>query len=428
MYHDQKGLRRHKNADITTKTRHTYPEHVSVSGICSICGRDALCEIGKKAREGRTLFPEPFGTAQFGAEKRLPNLNDIQILPELYGEGSYFVDINTDAAIGGFKCSVPLAIAALGSTKVASGDSETMSAGAGKAGIVRVIGENVYTTFGMNAIKSDISAFKRHQNKKKEGGILVQINAIEGKAGLDEKAISAGADGLELKLGQGAKQCLGGEIRFEDPVAAEKYRKAGFKIIQKGETYERHTHPGNLNEDELRAMLIKYAEHGKPIWAKIAIGRGILKLIAFLDKIKKEQGVPFECLTVDGFGGGTGMSPWLVMNETCLPSPALWGVLEEKPGFDILAAGGFADGLDTAKVMMMGADGVALGRAILIAAKVDKEQGVPNLITAMREELQMAVTILRGKTIKDITNRRENLCALSEEAEKMFGIKRGGCR
>ena len=76
-----RGARRHKNADEATGTKHTHPDNVSgAGGICSSCIKDGICEIGKKCRTGQTLFPEPFGIAHFGAEKILPNMDDIQIL------------------------------------------------------------------------------------------------------------------------------------------------------------------------------------------------------------------------------------------------------------------------------------------------------------------------------------------------------------
>jgi len=152
-------LRRHYNWDIATKTSSAHPEHSSESGLCSVCIICGKCEIGIKAKTGRTVFPEPFGTAQFAAEKRLPNLEDIQILPELFGDGIFFPNVNTEVEIGGLPCSIPVAIAALGSTKVASNKGDVLSEGAAKAGIIRVIGENVFASFGKEKLKKMIESF-----------------------------------------------------------------------------------------------------------------------------------------------------------------------------------------------------------------------------------------------------------------------------
>jgi glutamate synthase domain-containing protein 2 len=226
-----------------------------------------------------------------------------------------------------------------------------------------------------------------------------------------------------VKIGQGAKQGLGGEIRFESDADSERYRQMGYFVAKaKNGGYERHATPGSLAEDELRAMLVKKAELGLPIWVKTGIGRGILNLIAFLDRVKREQGLKIECLTVDGFGGGTGMSPWLIMNETSVPSGAVFASLGRKPAFDILLAGGMATGIDAAKAMMLGASGIASGRPFVIAATVDKKDGVPNYVSALREELQMACATQRVDSAEKLRGRRQNLFALDSAAAAVFGI------
>lgn len=419
----QKPLRRHTNADIASKTSLLYEEHASQSGICSVCMKCGKCEISKKAREGAPLFPEPFGVAQFGAEKRVPNIEDIQILPELYGSEIIFHDVKTEIELGGFLNSVPLVVAAMGSTKVAADLAAAVSAGSAKAGIAMVIGENVLATFGKDGLKSRIENYL--EGYKKFGAVIVQGNALEQKQNIFEAAKELGAHGIELKFGQGAKQGLGGEIKFESQALAEKYRKMGYKIIKNADgSYQRHVPPGSLKDDELRSMVIKYAELDLPIWVKTGIGRGILKLINSLNEIKKEQDAPIECLTIDGHGGGTGMSPWLIMNETSLPSASVFGILQKKPGFDILLAGGYTSGCDAAKAMMFGARGVALGRAMLIAATVDKQNGIVNFVNALKQELQMICATQRVNSVEKLIGKKENLYPLSEAAEKMFGLKR----
>lgn len=418
-----KGLRRHYNADLVTKTSLSFPEHQSPSGLCSICTGCGRCEVGLKAKTGKTQYPEPFGIAQFGAEKRLPNLKDLQIIPEIFGRGIFFPKVDTKVEMGGFKCNSPISIAALGSTRVASGGSKLMggkllSEGAAKAGIVRVIGENVYASFGKEGLKELITSYVSNQGKY--GAIVVQVNCVEQKLGVAEMAVELGANAIELKYGQGAKQGLGGEIQFKGEKEAERYKKLGYMILE-GEFYERHVHPGDIIKKELRKTLIKYSDLGVPLWIKIAMGKGIIRFLKECQQIKKEENVPLECITVDGYEGGTGMSPWLIMNESGLPSAALFKDLP-KFDYDILLAGGFNTGADVAKGMMLGADGVAMGRAMIIAVKTNGAEGIVNFVKAINQELQMLTTILRGKKVSEIKNRRENLLALTREASEMFGI------
>jgi len=356
---------------------------------------------------------------QFGAEKEMTNIKDIQIMPEIFGQGQFFAKVKTDVKLGGFKCSSPVIIGALGSTKVASDKADALSEGAAKAGIVRVIGENVFPTFGKNGLKKMIDPFLKNYNKR--GAIIVQANYHDEKLGVLRMAKELHAHAIQLKMGQGAKQGLGGEIQFKGKANAEKYKELGYMIVKHGEdTYERHAFPGSITKEGLRSVLKKYAEFNMPIWIKIAIGRGIIEFLKECEKIRRQEGIPLEAVVVDGFGGGTGMSPWLIMNELSIPSISL---LKDKPDvhFDVIVSGGITSGMDIAKALMLGADGVGMGRAMLIAAASGAE-GIANFVKAMNEELQMVAATLRADSILKIKNRKENLFALSEKAAVMFGL------
>lgn len=417
---DLEGMRFHKNACMITGTKLYAADHAAMSGLCSNCIMCGMCEVGAKAKSGRTLFPGPFGTTQFGAEKRIPNMEDLQIMPELYGEGHFFTNVKGETKLGGFNVTVPLVIAGMGSTKVASDKNDELTIGAAKAGIPRVLGENYYITFGEEKVRETIALYKKHQ-KEGYGGFIVQINANEHKLGLPKLAAEFGADAIEFKLGQGAKQGMGGEIQFEGEEMAEKFRKAGYEVIKKANgKYERHAFPGSLSSESLRETLKEYASYGKPLWIKTGMGIGIIKLIEELDKIKKEDKLPIEILTIDGFGGGTGMSPWLVMNEMNMPSGAVFAVLKKRPSFDIILAGGYSTGFDAAKAMMLGADGVAMGRPFLIAAK--QPNGIENFCKAINEELRMVAVTQKVNDVTKIVGKRKALFALSKEAKNMFGI------
>lgn len=419
----EKALRRHQNADIATKTRLVFEEHACQGGICSVCTMDGQCEIGLKAKTGRTVFPDPFGTAQFGGEKRIPNIEDIQILPELYGDSIVFKNVSTEMKIGSFKFSVPISIAAMGSTKVAHVRGSALAEGAAKAGIGVVIGENVLATYGNAGLKERIRPFL--DNYKKKGAMIVQGNGEDIKQGVFEKGAALGAHAIEVKIGQGAKQGLGGEIKFEGDEQAEKYRKLGYIIVKnKDGSYQRHVQPGSLSDEQLKKNMIKFSKLGLPIWVKTGMGTGIMKLISTLQILKKEQGIKIECLTIDGFGGGTGMSPWLIMNEMSVPSATIFSMLEEKPKFDILLAGGYNSGLDAGKAMMLGARGVSMGRPFLIAANVAKAEGVVNYVEAMKEELQMLCATQKVTSVENLIGRKQNLYPLDAQAAHMFGLER----
>lgn len=420
-------IRTHKNNDIVTNTTLVNPEHVSPSGLCSICVKEGNCEVGKRAKTGRTLFPEPFGTAQFGAEKELPSIEDLQIIPELYGPNMDFEEVDVSTSIGGFEVSAPIAVASMGSTKVAHTHGKELAEGAARAGIPYGIGENVWVTYGEKELEKRAKPYL--DNYDGEGALVFQLNENERKQGLAEKAHVMGAHALEIKLGQGAKQGLGGEIQFESEEKAQKYREWGFKVKENPDgTYQRHAQPGSLSNDGLEETILETAEHDLPIWIKIGMGKGIHRLMRKINDINREHGEVVEVLTVDGYGGGTGMSPWLIMNEMNIPSPALFKSLEFEPSFDIMTAGGFNSGFDVAKGMMLGSKAVAMGRGFLIAVNTLKNgesmgsDGVVNYVKALKKEMRMISATLKEDKVKNIMGRRENLLALDKETESMFGV------
>jgi len=91
-----------------------------------------------------------------------------------------------------------------------------------------------------------------------------------------------------------------------------------------------------------------------------------------------------DLLTIDGAGGGTGMSPWRMMNEWGIPTIYLQSLmyeyaqrLEAKGAFvpDIGIAGGFSLEDHVFKAIAMGAPyvkGVCMGRATMIPAMLGR--------------------------------------------------------
>jgi len=256
------------------------------------------------------------------------------------------------------------------------------------------------------------------------GGVVVQANPVDQKLRVPETAVKLGAHGIELKIGQGAKQGLGGEIKFFDVKDVKKYEGYGYMVIpRKDGSFERHTPPGSLSKENLRELLIKYSALEVPIWIKIGVGRDIIKFLKLCQKIKKKDKVLLQAVTIDGHGGGTGMSPWILMNEICLPSISILSKVSNMNfDFDVLVAGGFANGVDVAKALMLGADGVAMARPMIISS-VNGSDGIVNYVKSMKEELQMVAATQRLNSVKKLKNRRNNLVALSPESAILFNLK-----
>lgn len=422
-YVAQNCLRRHNNADIVSGTKLSFPEHAGQSGICSVCSRCASCEIGFKAKTASTIFSQPFGSMVFGAEKRLPNLEDLQIIPELLGNGVDFRKVKTETEIGGFKSRAPLILSAIGSNSLALSMGNDLSLGAALAGIPMVVGENVFASFGLKGLKERIDPFLK--NHKKFGAVIVQASLNDLQQKVFEKAAELGAMGLEIKLGQGSQASLGWQSQLSDAKETSHFEKMNYAVLKENCNTHCHALPSNITEIELREKLVKYSELDLPLWVRVPIGAGIVKLIETLQRIKREQDVKLTAVVVDGYGSGTAMAPWLLMNETGLPSAALFGVMDDKPSFDIVLAGGYSNGADVSKALMLGAKAVSMSRAFLIAAnalKEGKKNGIDNFTKAIERELQFFCASQRIEIIEELHRKRKNLFALSKEASEMFSV------
>ena len=103
--------------------------------------------------------------------------------------------------------------------------------------------------------------------------------------------------------------------------------------------------------------------------------------------VKYASKAKLDLLTVDGAGGGTGMSPWRMMNEWGVPSVELWSLtyryartLDKKGEYvpDICFAGGVTFEDQIFKALALGAPyvkAVGMARSVVAAAMVGKTIG-----------------------------------------------------
>jgi len=409
------------NATAVTGTRNRISDIAPYSGLCASCldGCPGLCEVAKSGLRGREmLYPQPFGKVTAGAQKEYPvDYSHLNILGTCVGavgmaansDSAVFNAVNIEAEIGAknkMKLKAPIFTGALGSTEIARVNWAHLAAGAAISGILLVIGENVC---GMDPnsevvngqvvsspeLKRRIDIYKKWYEGY--GAILVQHNVEDGRLGVPKLAIELGADGIEIKWGQGAKD-IGGEVKLpsierakqlksrgyivfpnpEDPIVQEAFKAGDFK------EFERHSRLGMVDEDafckeveELRAAGSKF----------VTLKTGAYRAADLARAMKYASEAKIDLLTIDGAGGGTGMSPWRMMNEWGIPTIYLQSLmyqmakrLEEKGAFvpDIGMAGGFSLEDHVFKAIALGAPyvkGVCMGRATMIPAMVGKNVG-----------------------------------------------------
>jgi glutamate synthase domain-containing protein 2 len=302
---------------------------------------------------------------------------------------------------------VPYFTGALGSTDIARIHWEPMAIAAAIAGTLVVVGENVC---GMdpNAEIRNGRVIKSPEMERRvrifqqwydgSGGIIVQYNVEDGRLGVPEYAVEKlGVKIIEPKWGQGAKD-IGGEVKLpsleralqlksrgyivlpdpEDPVIQEAFKKMDFK------EFERHSRLGMVTEEGFH----KEVERLKRIGTKhISLKTGAYRPADLARAVKFASDAKIDLLTVDGAGGGTGMSPWRMMNEWGVPTVYLESLLfqylkqlEEKGAFIpcCAMAGGLSLEDHIFKAFALAAPyikAICLGRATMTAAMVGNTIG-----------------------------------------------------
>jgi glutamate synthase domain-containing protein 2 len=381
-----------------------------------------MCEIGKSAYRGHeVIYPQPFGVITTAAEKKWPvDYSHFSIMGTAAGahgiqpdsRKAIFPAVNLEVTIGhdkGIKFKLPWIISAVGSTNIAKNNWEGLAIGSALAGTGLTIGENVV---GMDAgavfkkgrvvdtvdLKRRVKLYRDHQ-RDGYGAIVVQANVEDSRLGAHEYAVQElGVECVEIKWGQGAKD-IGGEVKIRDLKQAQMLQERGYvvlpnptdpdviKAFERGafKEFERHSLVGMVTEESFAAQIEGLRKAGaKYIFLKTGSYRPVdlARAIAFASKYR------LDLLTVDSAGGGTGMSPWRMMNECGIPPVELHSLLyqyakklaDKKRYLPAISVnGGFSFEDQIFKGLAMGAPFVkmvGMARAPVAAAMVGKTIGL----------------------------------------------------
>ncbi|MGE5308186.1 MAG: FMN-binding glutamate synthase family protein [Deltaproteobacteria bacterium] len=415
------------NANDATGTFNRSKSVVPGSGLCSRCvdGCKGNCEVFKSSFRGReVIYPGPFGEVSAGADKDYPvDYSHLNIQGYALGakglpgeadgnpDNTKFPDVNTETEYGWdlkVKMRAPVFTGALGSTEIARKNWEHFAVGAAISGITLVCGENVcgidpgLELDSRGKIKNSPEMDRRIGIYKKwhegYGEILVQMNVEDTRLGVAEYVRRKhDLQTIELKWGQGAK-CIGGEIKVKSLERALELQKRGYivtpdpsleanqKAFKDGaiKEFERHSRLGFVSEEGFMAEIRRLRDLG---FKRITLKTGAYSMRELAMAIKFSSLARIDLLTIDGAPGGTGMSPWRMMEEWGIPTFYLEALTYEfcqklaKQGMrvpDIAIAGGFSTEDHVFKVMAMGAPyvkAVCMGRALMIPGMVGKNIG-----------------------------------------------------
>jgi glutamate synthase domain-containing protein 2 len=412
------------NSDEATRTANRSRSVAPGSGICSRCldGCTGNCEVFKATFRGRELiYPGPFGEITAGADKDYPiDYSHLNIQGYALGargmpkgvvgdpDTALFTSVNTETDYGWdikVKMKVPIFTGALGSTEIARKNWEHFAVGAAISGVTLVCGENVCgidprlerDAKGKVTSAPDmdrrIEVYRRYHQGF--GEILVQMNVEDTRLGVAEYIIKKhGIETIELKWGQGAK-CIGGEIKVNSLERALELQKRGYIItpdpsdpinqaaFREGalKEFERHSRLGFIDEEGFYAEVQRLRNLG---FKRVTLKTGAYSLRELAMAIKWGSKAKIDLLTIDGSSGGTGMSPWRMMEEWGIPSLYLHAAAYEfariladkgqRPP-DMAFAGGFSSEDGVFKALALGAPytrAVCMGRALMIPGMVGK--------------------------------------------------------
>ena len=411
------------NASAATLTKNRTEDSISpFSGMCTTCvdGCIGMCEIGKSAYRGpEMIYPQPFGIITTASQKDYPvDLSHFTILGRATGawgiepdsNRALFPNVDLEVTIGrdpGIRCRLPFTIGAMGSTNVAKNNWAGLAAGAAITGIPMAVGENVCgmdmdarlengRVISSSDLEWRVACYREWQ--KDYGEIFVQANVEDTMLGVQEYAIQKlGVTAVELKWGQGAKD-IGGEVKIRDLKKAQELQKRGYVVLpnpsnavvieafKKGSfhEFERHSRVGMATQESF----LKRVEELRKLGAKyITLKTGAYRPVDLARAVKFASLAELDLLTVDAAGGGTGMSPWRMMNEWGIPGIELHSLLrhyldtlKKKGSFvpDVALGGGFTFEDQMFKGFALGAPFVkmiSMARSPLAAAMVAKTIG-----------------------------------------------------
>lgn len=397
------------------------------SSLCTLCRADCTgrCETWLSSIVGRKLlYPRDFGIVTAGADRTTHvgvSYNSLRIQGYAYGahgtredmsndpDDCIFPNVDLSAEFGDIvktRAKAPLMTGALGSTFVAAKYWNAFAIGGALAGIPIVIGENVVGVDKESEIENGrvlrapeldrrIDTYLRYFDGY--GGVFVQLNVEDTRNGVAEYVADKYGDKviIELKWGQGAKN-IGGEIQVTSIDYALFLKKRGYVVDPDPEkesvriafengaikSFARHSRLGATNlgsVESVREDFMKTVEYLRSLgFKRISLKTGSYGMEELAMAIKFASEANLDLLTIDGSGGGTGMSPWNMMQSWGVPSINLHAKAYEyasilgargKRVTDMAFAGGFALEDSIFKAMALGAPYtkmVCMGRSLMI--------------------------------------------------------------
>ena len=455
------------------------------SGLCTLCRADCTgkCETWLSSLVGRKLlYPRSFGIVTAGSNNTTHvgvSYNSLRVQGYAYGarglnsglsnnaDDCVFPNVDLKTEFGDkikTRVRMPLITGALGSTFVAQRYWNAFAIGGALVGIPVVIGENVV---GVDR-ESEIDSGPQKKGKIRKapelerriesylryfdgyGAIIVQLNVEDTRNGVAEFVADKYGDQciIELKWGQGAKN-IGGEIQVRSLDYAMFLKDRGYIVdpdpsvpeVQEAfengsiKSFARHSRLGATHidtVDQVREDFMRSVEYLRTLgFSRITLKTCSYGMEELAMAIKFASDAHLDLLTIDGSGGGTGMSPWNMMQSWGVPSIILHAKAYEYANIlaskgrnvvDMSFAGGFALEDHIFKALALGAPFtklICMGRAVMVPGFVGSNiEGA--LFPDRRGELNGHWPEL-PKTVQRVGNSAKEIFASYFEVEKKVG-------
>lgn len=451
------------------------------SGLCTLCesGCKGKCETWMTALKGRQmLYPRDFGEITAGSGNMAPEgvgYHSVRVQGYAHGTGEMPEGLSTDPDDALYKnvdvetsfgngietrCKVPLMTGALGSTFIAEKYWDSFAIGAALCGLPIVIGENVVGVDRSAELEDGevvdapeldrrIETYQNYADGE-YGGIFVQLNVEDYKNGVAEYVRDEHGDDVivELKWGQGAKS-IGGEIQVDSVEYAQFLQKRGYVVdpdptveenqlaFEEGgiDSFARHSRLGATDaptKEDFKEAFMEQVDYLRDLgFGRISLKTGAYSLKDLAMSMKFASEADLDLLTIDGAGGGTGMSPWNMMEHWGIPSLHLhskvyeYAEAMEEVGVevpDLSLAGGLAREDHIVKAIALGSphvNMVCMGRAMMIPGFLGSN--VEGALNPERKEEVNGHWDKLPRNVTEIGETPESIFAGWEDVKKQVG-------
>jgi len=425
----------------------------------------------------KLLYPRSFGIVTAGANNTThvgASYNSLRIQGYAYGshgmpsgmssdpDDCLFTNVSLETEFGKeikTKARMPLMTGALGSTFVAAKYWDSFAIGASLVGIPVVIGENVVGVDRESEMSKGritkapeldrrIDSYLRYNDGY--GAIIVQMNVEDTRNGVAEYIAEKYGNKciLELKWGQGAKD-IGGEIQVTSLEYAKFLKDRGYLVdpdpykpsVQEAfkhgsiQSFARHSRLGATDISTVAAVRESFMQSVDYLrslgFKRISLKTGSYGMEELAMAIKFATDAKLDLLTIDGSGGGTGMSPWNMMQSWGVPSLQLHAKAHEYTSIlaargedvvDLSFAGGFALEDHIFKAMALGAPYtklICMGRAIMIPGFLGSN--IEGAIHPERKDKLNAHWDKLPKTVSSLGSTAEEIFASYYDVEARVG-------